>query len=214
MSRLVDTMRSLVNSTVESSGVFSDEMMRVFFAEMKDAVNATFFAIYEEIEKTTGKSNAWKMHAFQRALQYLADEDNEKDILKHIRDNDDALESIQHAYYLAMSRFCVTMSCERRFVPVDAFMLRLYQKLATKPEMRKLYYTMSADERDTFLADVVRWTMQRAIVRGSHGGRVELTVPRPVFDSVSAASVVGEAVGTGLTQATLDALERVENENI
>jgi hypothetical protein len=182
--------------------------MRLFFAEMKDAVNSTFYAIHDEVEKAEGRSSSWRASAVARALKYLQAPENESVIVDNILSSEDALATLTHSYNLAMGRFCTATGrggCA--FVPMQIFLVRLYQKLAGMVQMKRDYVSvMSYTERDSFLADVVRQGMNAAVTLRRDEGRGQ-----PAFESVStvkaAGSVVGALVGSGLTQAALHSVD-------
>ena len=221
-------MRSVISehSTTQSvvTGIFVDEAMRTFFAEIKGLVNAAFHALHEEVQHMPGKDNNWRAAAMTKGLAFMGDHGNETTILNSVLESQGTCHTLTKQYLSAMHAFMHKMTTDKsdlinaNFIPCGTFIARLYRKLSSVPDMREKYFTvMSYSEKDTLLCDVLRQVMHAAIIwppssRSMMAAHVppSFTAPIAPNDSVSnistsrpASVVAGSMVGRAVARSVL-----------
>jgi hypothetical protein len=129
---------------------------QLFLTEIKNIVNATFFAIYDEINMVDGKSEQWKRQTMGRAMLIL--KDSEEDWLDS---NPASLERFAGLYTRAIYSYAISRGLSKKQVAdlqlpaIRPFIAKLYEKLANKQEMQARFYNMSYEDQGLFLRDVL-----------------------------------------------------------
>ena len=194
-------IRTMVRSVIAPTS-FTDTI-QLFFAEIKGLVNATFYALYDEVHAVAGKDEGWQRDAMTRALGLIQDSNNRNTLIDSIIMSDEVCQNLSNLYFSAMHRFARDVGKSRtdvlntNFQPLGFFLSSLFQNLAGKTEMRQHYFVaMSYTERDIFLRDVLRQVMfaslqgpRQSVVLPPQHSLISVLPPPPATTSAESFSV-------------------------
>lgn len=218
-------------------GLYADERIRNFFAQVKTIMNETFHSLHDSLQQYPPPERAKRL---AKGLAFLASEHNQSMSQDEIARATQEFPTISHEYKRAMMRYAQCMVSARKSsnikvecTPFDSFLFKMYKRMATCTEVRSgRYFTMSYMEQEIFLKDVMRMTMggcltvkqveedaRSSTARGERSERSERseaphsTVARkPVLPSDSVSNIMPNMTGTmaggaGREKARTTALE-------
>ena len=167
--RVVHSALEKETATQDAGGLYADERVRSFFAQIKSLVNDCFTSLYDTV-KSRYSEPAEQQQKFLKGLAFIASETNEQlstdEAPRALRD----FPSLPQLYHRAMLRYaqCIAPHMaggEVQCPPFDTFLFDVYKRVATSSEMRSgRYFHMSYLEQEIFLKDILRLTMAERVV--------------------------------------------------
>lgn len=165
-------IRRLVHAAYEeeaavhnSSGLYADERIRSFFAEVKSLVTECFQSLYDTVVRQY-PDPVERQRRLAKGLAFIASDENELHSRDEVARALQEFPNISQEYQRAMVRFAQCMIAKKQpsmkieCPPFDTFLFRLYKRVATSPEVRSgRYFQMSYLEQEIFLKDILRITM-------------------------------------------------------
>ncbi len=171
------TIRRIVHDAYEQeaavhcdAGLYSDERIRSFFAEIKNIVNECFQSLYDMVQHEYSDPTE-RRQRLAKGLAFIAGEDNQRMSSDEIARATALYPSIAQEYCRAMVRFAQCISTNRhaamkmQIPSFDSFLFNLYKRVASSMELRtgRYFTTMSYLEQEIFLKDMMRITMSASI---------------------------------------------------
>ncbi len=165
-------IRRLVHAAYEeeaavhnSAGLYADERIRSFFAEVKSLVTECFQSLYDTVVRQYSDP-VERQRRLAKGLAFIASDENELHSRDEVARALQEFPNISHEYQRAMVRFAQCMISKKQAnmkiecPPFDTFLFRLYKRVATSPEVKSgRYFQMSYLEQEIFLKDILRITM-------------------------------------------------------
>lgn len=211
-------------------GLYADERIRNFFAQVKTIMNETFQSLNDSLQPFPPAERSKRL---AKGLAFLASESNQSMSHDEIARATQEFPNISHEYKRAMMRYAQCMVSGRKSSnikvecsPFDAFLFKMYRRMATSTEVRSgRYFSMSYMEQEIFLKDVMRMVMGGCLVvrqveetnaqsdvsyHSSHTSRVSRTSsrrPPPVLPSDSVSNITPNMTGGTVKVAKATALE-------
>jgi hypothetical protein len=171
------TIRRIVHDAYEQevavnsdSGLYGDERIRAFFAEIKNLVNECFQSLYDVVQREYADP-VERQQRLTKGLAYLAASENERMNVDEVTRATETYPAIADEYRRAMIRFAQCTGDKRRSgvkirVPsFHSFLFDLYRRVANSMEVRtgRYFTTMSYLEQEIYLKDILRITMNASI---------------------------------------------------
>ncbi len=165
-------IRRLVHAAYEeeaavhnSAGLYADERIRSFFAEVKSLVTECFQSLYDTVVRQY-PDPVERQRRLAKGLAFIASDENELHSRDEVARALQEFPNISQEYQRAMVRFAQCMISKKQpnmkieCPPFDTFLFRLYKRVATSPEVKSgRYFQMSYLEQEIFLKDILRITM-------------------------------------------------------
>jgi hypothetical protein len=165
-------IRRLVHAAYEeeaavhnSAGLYADERIRSFFAEVKSLVTECFQSLYDTVVRQYADP-VERQRRLAKGLAFIASDENEMHSRDEVARALQEFPNISQEYQRAMVRFAQCMISKKQpnmkieCPPFDTFLFRLYKRVATSPEVKSgRYFQMSYLEQEIFLKDILRITM-------------------------------------------------------
>lgn len=153
----------------DAGGLYADERVRSFFAQIKTLVNDCFSSLYDTVRARYSEPTE-QQQKFLKGLAFIASDSNEQvstdEAPRALRD----FPSLPQQYHRAMLRYaqCIAPRLSGGDVqcpPFDTFLFDVYKRVASSSEMRSArYFQMSYLEQEIFLKDILRLTMAERVV--------------------------------------------------
>lgn len=144
-------------------GLYADERIRNFFAQIKTIMNETFQSLNDSLQQYPLSERSRRL---AKGLAFLASDQNQALSQDELARATQEFPNIAHEYKRAMVRYAQCMISQKsadvkvECTPFDTFLFKMYKRIATSPEVRSArYFTMSYMEQEIFLKDVMRMTM-------------------------------------------------------
>jgi hypothetical protein len=196
------TIRRLVRCAYEEeaaeAGLFADERIRSFFAVIKTLVHDCFYSLFDTVMKQYEPEE--RAARLARGLEYISQDQSGGVCMEESHRALREFPTIQQEYERAMVRFAQFMVPQKDpgmkiEVPVfSTFLMKLYTRVASSPDVRSgRFFSMSYFEKDIFLKDVMRVTMNSCIVL------------RPTAAPVQAASSTNSKAFSGSSSSSVAA---------
>lgn len=213
-------------------GLYADERIRNFFAQVKTIMNETFHSLNDSLQHFPPTERTKRL---AKGLAFLASEQNQSMSQDEIARATQEFPTISHEYKRAMMRYAQCMVVGKKSsnikvecTPFDAFLFKMYKRMATSTEVRSgRYFVMSYMEQEIFLKDVMRMVMGSCLmirqveepapasVRGSDTSSVSVSASssrkKPVLPSDSVSNITpnmtGGSQGAARAARTTTALE-------
>lgn len=226
---MADNVQALVQqyyrqeSASRDDGIFADERVRNFFAQIKTLVQDVFSSLYTQVQNNF--VTAEQHSRFIAGLGYFHRIDPVQGSADELQRAQQRFPGIAQEYQVAMVAYGQAVYGDRvgqmsLHVPkLDSFLYQLYTRIADSPEMRNLdYFRMSYVDRDLFIKDMLRLTMREGMTVTNTGGSTGHILPsdsvsnaplrshRPrstVESMMEAASQAGGHQSSGLTVGSL-----------
>lgn len=167
--RVVHSALEKETAAQDAGGLYADERVRSFFAQIKTLINDCFTSLYDTV-RTRYSEPAEQQQKFLKGLAFIASETNEQlstdEAPRALRD----FPSLPQLYHRAMLRYaqCIAPRMtggEVQCPPFDTFLFDVYKRVASSSEMRSgRYFSMSYLEQEIFLKDILRLTMAERVV--------------------------------------------------
>ena len=162
-------IRRLVHAAYEQEaavhcdvGLYADERIRNFFAQVKTIMNETFHSLHDSLQQYPDVERTKRL---AKGLAFLASEENQATSQDEIARATQEFPTIPQEYYRAMVRFAQCMVSKKQGIKVEAtpfetFLFKMYRRMAMSTEVRSgRYFAMSYMEQEIFLKDMMRMTM-------------------------------------------------------